>query len=229
MPTTQDDDFDFSSVQSLVDRIPNYLSASNFDGSDRSFLSEHHLSQLVTLDTILSELGRFKEYLSLIREHARESRRQEYNSKYRKQLAIWVFHHAPRMFATMIHCNLNPLFLLLSLQKCQELHFTDKQLPLSSSTEPPKGWNKSIWTRARSHDFWDKQWRFLVPVFEPGKYQYDHEYNCIFPFIKSNEPPRIGAFSVVHKVSVHPGHQRHRGVDEVSYNSCAKTSNRGLS
>jgi hypothetical protein len=33
---------------------------------------------------------------------------------------------------------------------------------------------------------------------------------------------------VVHKVSVHPGHQRHRGVEEVSYNSCAKTSNRGL-
>ena len=222
MLVTQDDDFLLNSVQSLVDRIPNYLFASNFDGSDRSFLPEQHLSQLVTLETIVTELGRFTDYLYLIQEHARESRRQEYNPEFRQRLASWIFHHAPRMFATMIHCNLNPLFLLLSMQKCQELQFTDEQLPLSSSTEPPKGRNKSIWTRARRQDFWDKQWRFLVPVFEPERYQYDHEYNCIFPFIKSNEAPRIGAFSVVHKVTIHPGHQRHRGVDEVSYNRSAR-------
>ena len=229
MTAIQDDDFLLNSGQSLVDRIPNYLSASNFDGSDRSFLPEQHLDQLVTLDTIVNELGRFNEHLALIREDARESRRQEYNLEFRQRLASWICHYAPRMFATMIHCNLNPLFLLLSMQKCQELQFTDENLPLSSSTEPPTGWNPSIWTRARKQDFWDKQWRFLVPVFEPGRYHYDHEYNCIFPFVKSNEPPRIGAFSVVHKVTIHPGHQRHGGVDEVSYNRSAQTSNEAFS
>ena len=139
MTAIQDDDFLLNSGQSLVDRIPNYLSASNFDGSDRSFLPEQHLDQLVTLDTIVNELGRFNEHLALIREDARESRRQEYNLEFRQRLASWICHYAPRMFATMIHCNLNPLFLLLSMQKCQELQFTDENLPSSSSTEPPTG------------------------------------------------------------------------------------------
>jgi hypothetical protein len=229
MAITQDDDFLLSSDQSLADRIPNHLFTSDFDGSDRPFLPEQQLSQLVTLKTIVSELGRFEEYLGMIQEHARENRRQEYNPEFRQRLATWIFHNARRMFATMIHCNLNPLFLLLSMQKCHDLHFTDANLPLSNLTEPPQGWNRSIWTEAKRQDFWDKQWRFFVPVFEPGRYQYDHEYNCIFPFIKFNEPPRIGAFSVVYKITIHPDHQRHHGVDEVSYNHSVKTLRQALS
>lgn len=216
MVDTQDDDFILSIEQSLADRIPDHLFASNFDGSDRSFLPEQQLRHLVTLDTIVSELDKFKEHLGMIQKHAQESRRQEYNPEFRQRLAVWIFHNAPRMFATMVHCNLNPLFLLLSMQKCHDLQFTDANLPLSNPTVLPQGWNRSIWTEAKRQDFWDKQWRFFVPVFEPQRYQYDHQYNCIFPFIKSNEPPRIGAFSVVYKVTIHPDHQRHRGVDEVS-------------
>lgn len=200
----------------LGNQIPKHLFASNFDEFDRTFLPEGALTQLITLDTIMSELDRFEEGLHLLNAPIREKQRAEYSSVFRQRLASWILDEAPRTFATMIHCNLNPLYLLISMRRCRDYSFTDNNLPLLKATDLPRGWYTTIWDQAQLQDFYDKQWRFLVPVFKPGRYNYDHQYNTIFPFIKLNEPPRSGAFSSVYRVRIHPHHHRHDSVDDVS-------------
>lgn len=211
----QEEDFLVTS-EALVNAIPSLFCPSNFDGSDRDFLPEQSLVRVITPEAIAEELSKFTEGLHLIKEDSREGVRREYTTEFRQQLATWIWSNARRTFAAMVHCNLGPLHLLLSMQKCRDTNFDDHSLPLRDPSSLPNSWNRSIWTISKLRDFYDKQWRFLVPVFSPDDYNYNHQHMCIFPFTKMNVTPRVGAFSTVHKVGVHPDHQRHENMEIVS-------------
>jgi hypothetical protein len=167
-------------------------------------------------DTILRELDKFSSDLDQIVEGVREQLRQHYHSEYRQSLASWISANAQVTFAVMVHCNLPPCQLLMSIDVCKSTSFTDKDLPLLDRETPPRGWNPNIWSKSVLRDFYDKQWRFLVPVFSPNDYHYDLEHNCIFPFNKADAVPKVGAFSYVYKVAVHEKHQMHEGLSHVS-------------
>ena len=215
----QDEDpFATSSIESLhlADSISESFSLSNFDGSSRFYLPELRLHQLVTLEAIVSELCRFTEFLYTVKSDSRERFRETYDKDTLRDFAEWILSSAHRTFAIMVHCDINPLQLLASMQKCRDIEFTDANLPVLDPGTLPTFWNKTIWSISKSKDFCEKQWRFLVPVFSPDDYRYDRQYNCIFPFTKANVAPRVGAFSTVHKVTIHPDHQKDNRMRTVS-------------
>lgn len=64
-----------------------------------------------------------------------------------------------------------------------------------------------VWTAPRILDFYDKQWRFLSPVFSPSQSNYDLDNNEILPFTKKGNV-RKGAFGQVFKVKIFQGHYK---------------------
>lgn len=212
---------EFETSGQLGDDIASLFCTSNFDGSDRDYLPEGCLDSLITAKSIKCELDKFTQDLHRLKtEDSRRKTREMYTDDFRQELGRWIQNNAPRTFATMVHCGLGPLYLLMSMQKCRETKFDDHKLPIPTPDSLPESWNTSIWPRHKLRDFYDKQWKFLAPVFLKDKYHYDCKKNCIFPFTRENVPPRYGAFSTVYKVTVHEKHQKHDFMQAVSYLAC---------
>ncbi|KAJ8117109.1 hypothetical protein OPT61_g1616 [Boeremia exigua] len=205
---------------SLIDQFPGAYSSSNFDGLERDFLPERQLSRLITHDTIMDELDKFVGGLGDVRNGVkRRLLERTYDLEARENLATWILSNAHRTFAITVQCSLRPLHLLLTMAIFRDTGFTDEDLPLSDprvTTPSTRYWKKDIWPPGKLQDFYEKQWRCLVPVFRPGKYHYDLPHNSIVPFTKTDVAPMLGAFSAVHKVKVHPEHQDHRCMQHVA-------------
>lgn len=100
-----------------------------------------------------------------------------------------------------------------SLKRLHENNFDDSDLPIDKWEEIL---NK-MWERKRflqHSDFYEKQWRFIAPVFSQKQYHYDLQDHAIFSFIKKlEESAREGTFSRVYRFQIHKAHQHHSCTD----------------
>src|SRR2546425_337546 len=90
--------------------------------------------------------------------------------------------------------------------------FNDSKLPVGNPKPPEvkdtaptmlkfeKHFIPRVWPEFWLHNFYEKQWRYLVPVFTPSTYDYNLSPECIFPFSLEDSVPKVGAFSSVFKV-----------------------------
>lgn len=205
--------------QSLASSLITSFVASNFHDPPRDYLPEKRFTELVTKEKIEAELRKIEDT------PPREGRKK-FGHAYREGLARWICENAPKTFAIAVQCEPDPYYLLLSMALFKAHHFNDKNLPLPdplSSTPPPHIFHKNVWTNPKIHDFYNKQWHLLVPVFSPSRYSYDLLHNCIFPFTKEDITPKVGAFGSVHKVRVHPDHFRSHAMQHVSQSTLKLT------
>lgn len=197
---------------SLSAKIIRAYAQSTFDKT-QNYLPAGKLHELITKDVICEELRRRIEIGVGDAEFL-----EEYTSPFLEELADWVLRKALQVFATAVLCDLQPRGLLLFIETCRDEDYGNSELPLknaSPSPTSPSPFQSSIWYDLKLEIFYFQQWKFLAPVFSRSKYNYDEHYYCIFPFIKENVGPKVGAFGSVFKVKVHKDHQQHEGLETV--------------
>lgn len=198
--------------QSLASSLIASFVPSNFHDPPRDYLPETRFMGLVTKERIEAELRKIEDM------PVREGQKN-FNRASREVLARWICEKAPKTFAIAVQCEPDPHHLLLSMALFKAGLFDDRNLPLPDPlqlTPPPRVFHKKVWTSQKIHDFYNKQWHLLVPVFSPDQYSYNLLHSCIFPFTKEDVTPKVGAFGSVHKVRVHPDHQRRYSMQHVS-------------
>jgi predicted DNA-binding protein (MmcQ/YjbR family) len=198
--------------QSLASKLIASFVPSNFHDPARDYLPETCITNFVTREKIEEELRKIEELPD-------PEARKLYDRESRATLASWICANAQKSFAIAVQTDLDPLHLLLSMAIFSVKGFDDRNLPLAdphTSSPSAEHFNKQIWIDVKIRDFYDKQWRCLAPVFSPQKYDYNLPYNCIFPFTKESVTPKVGAFGSVHKVRIHPDHQKHYSMQHVS-------------
>lgn len=205
-------------IDSLASRLIASFVPSNFHNPPRDYLPETRFMELVTKESIEAELRKIEDM------PVRDGQKN-FNRASREVLARWICEKASKTFAIAVQCEPDPHYLLLSMALFKAGLFDDRNLPLPDplqSTPPQKVFHKKVWTSQKIHDFYNKQWHLLVPVFSPDQYSYNLLNNCIFPFTKEDVTPKVGAFGYVHKVRVHPDHQRRYSMQHVSRRSSNK-------
>ncbi|KAF2714315.1 hypothetical protein K504DRAFT_528668 [Pleomassaria siparia CBS 279.74] len=200
--------------ESLADRLLASFVSSNFHDPARKYLPTESIGNLVTKEEILKELGRIEKG-----PQRKDAFVQKFNQAVRQELADWITASAQKTFAICITLTLRPRDLLLSMAFFKSYEFNDESLPLQEPQSSPPDqhpFNPKIWTPLRLEDFYEKQWRYLAPVFSPAEYNYDLSCNCIFPFTKDHASPKVGAFGSVCLVKIHKDHQMHHEMDNVA-------------
>jgi hypothetical protein len=200
---------------SLADRIEEASVLSDFHEPTRHYLPQPRIRELITQEAIRAELDKFEVELRLKDAKTYESFRQ-YDQKYRSALARWIYVSAPRLFAIVVQCDIGSFRLLLAMGTFYDHGFDDKKLPVMDTSKmieifPPK----SIWSTVKLRDFYSKQWRLLVPVFSPTKYDYDLDADCIFPFKLLKTMHKAGAFSSVYRIQINEDHRLHENMGDV--------------
>ena len=193
--------------QSLASKLLASFVPSNFQDPARDYLPDKCITDLITGDRIEGEF---------------EKGDQVCDTAQLRELTLWVCAKACRTFAITVQCDLGSIQLLLAMLVFKKTHFDDEKLPLADPQQiaaSPEQFDRRIWSDLKLRDFYDKQWRCLVPVFSPDRYDYNLLDKCIFPFTKESAIPKVGAFSSVHKVQIHPDHQKHQQMHKVSDNS----------
>jgi len=130
------------------------------------------------------------------------------------ELVDWIHRTAAKIFAITIQCDIGWDKTLKSMRSFQQLEFNDESLSIddprsTSDQEQPQPFLDRCWNPQRRYRFWEYQWRCLSPVFAADQYDYDLSSECILPFIWKDERVRVGAFSSVYRVKIHPAHQEH--------------------
>jgi hypothetical protein len=203
----------------LVEQILKSFQSSNFDGLPRDFLPIDAFERLATKSAIFDELNRLGGEVNNLVNSQREKLLLTYNTEELQDLATWVFNEARRLFLITICCDLRPLHLVLAMDCFRKTEVSDVSLPLSDprSTPPPATtWVQSVWTPSRLRDFYEKQWKILVPVFGPQTYDYNFERQCTLPFLKEESAARTGAFGSVYKIKIPRQHLQYDGYAHVS-------------
>lgn len=195
--------------ESLADRILKSFEASTFDARRQDYLPHNCITTLITPESIANELK-----LDSL----------EIDTSVKEQFVNWILTAASKVFAITVECDLGENKLLTSMIDFQESNFTDQRLPIKSprrptgSTQPPvptpKQFDPDIWTTFRLYNFYEKQWKYLAPVFSAHQYEYNLTSECIFPFTVIDKRDG-GAFSSVYRVKIHPTHTEHSNIQEV--------------
>ncbi|KAG9240575.1 hypothetical protein BJ878DRAFT_429992 [Calycina marina] len=75
--------------------------------------------------------------------------------------------------------------------------------------------NKSMpnWSHGDVHDFEERQWSFLSPVFTLEEYRHKLHDMCILPFTSRSHFEKESYFSKVYKVEIHPDHLKVPNID----------------
>lgn len=114
----------------------------------------------------------------------------------------FILHKSLRLFAILLTTNMTawiPTFASHNL--------SDDSLPLSLETFPKFEVSREAWSYVDMTNFVQSQWMFLAPVFKEGEFQRRIHNQCPLPFTAINRNnERMGAFSLVRQVSVHPAH-----------------------
>ena len=187
--------------QTLSDRIIDRYVKSKFDPEEKQFLPEGCLQELVTLETIIEEL------------QENHPRSQDVNREdpIIQKLAEFILEKAKKVFATTVVSGLRGGYLGYSMIEFMNMEFADNCLPITYDDMVMQFGDK--WGKTTIHDFFTKQWRFLVPVFSKNNFKVDLKPNHILPFIERVSFGKEGAFGQVFRVQVHPGHQMDQVLD----------------
>jgi hypothetical protein len=209
---------DLDSEESFADKIGESCEWSDFHEPPQRYLPEPCLSELINEESIETELNGFEDELAVkLRGKHKEAYEQfeRYDSNYRRGLALWIYAAAPKMFAIAVQCELDAFKLVIAMEVFRQNNFTDQKLPVRDPASLVDIFSKKVWSTTQLHSFFDKQWRLLVPVFSPDRYDYDLDSECIFPFKLRRTLHKAGAFSSVYRVRIHKGHQLHENLGDV--------------
>jgi hypothetical protein len=185
---------------SLSGLIDGKLEQSVFDTKSESFLPAGKIDELVNLEAIQERLEEDKGSSELDDEEM--------------ELVKWIHREANKIFAIVILVELQTALseTLRSMKYFKKQGFNNSSLPIKdprqSSGEKwncPETFDSRIWKKVRVSNFYEKQWWFLAPVFIKD-YRYNLESDHTLPFIKKDQHLREGAFSFVHKVTIHHAH-----------------------
>ena len=207
------------SEESLADKIAEALLPSDFDKPPREYLPEPRAKKLITAKSIIRQLHEFEDELATKLRSASRGNYEDfvrYDSNYRTELAQWISLNATKIFAIVAQCDLDPIKFVLAMGLFRQHDFTDIKLPVTDFSKHRELFRTEIWTRPKLRNFSESQWRLLAPVFSPAQYDYDLESNCIFPFHVLKTIQQAGAFSSVYRIQIHPEHQLHEGLLDVS-------------
>ncbi|KAF1913083.1 hypothetical protein BDU57DRAFT_541758 [Ampelomyces quisqualis] len=207
------------SEDSLGDKIGESFESSDFHEPTRLYLPESHVKRLITKEAIETHLGLFEEDLAAkLQGPLAKSYQQceKYDRQYRTELAEWIHVNAPKIFAIVVQCDLNPIKLVLAMGLFKQHCFKDDRLPVTSLAKASDMFPGQIWNISKRRAFEHCQWQLLVPVFTPDKYDYDLEADCIFPFKLLKTLHKAGAFSSVYCVQIHKDHLLHGNLGDVA-------------
>lgn len=197
---------------SLASKLLESLVPSNFYDPARKYLPIEVLGKLITEKDVEKELEK-------IANDPDETIVQAYNADIRREFTKWILENARQTFAICVSLDLGARGLMESMAFFNAGGFDDNSLPLADPQRSPPNqdlFDLETWSPAKLDGFWEKQWAYLVPVFGPSKYDYNLLDNCILPFTKDSARPKIGAFGFVWKVTIHPDHQQHDKMENVS-------------
>ncbi|KAH7385408.1 hypothetical protein DE146DRAFT_748230 [Phaeosphaeria sp. MPI-PUGE-AT-0046c] len=206
------------SEDSLADRIAESLLPSDFHAPTREYLPEPQISRLITAQSIIYQLNKFEDELATkLRGPSSDSYGgfMQYDCKYRTELAQWISLKAPKLFAIVVQCELDHIKFVLAMRLFRQHQFCDTKLPVANPSKHIDLFLTKIWSRHKLRNFYERQWRVLVPVFSPLQYNHDLDSDCIFPFDLIKSMPKAGAFSSVYRVRIHSEHQLHEGLGDV--------------
>lgn len=188
----------FNEDETLEDILRNHLVQSVFEKTPQSFLPLETLNQVVTRTSILLAL--------------------EINtpSDEENELITFILNNAKRTFATTVFVGVRPLRNAIQLFRTNgfdDRRLPMKELPADDAASHPFAAMESttmrsrrrMWTQARILNFYEHQWKFLVPVFSTTEIYCDLGEQTI-PFIKRINNVREGSFGSLIPYTVHPDH-----------------------
>ncbi|KAI0103824.1 hypothetical protein GGR51DRAFT_523569 [Nemania sp. FL0031] len=133
----------------------------------------------------------------------------------RQELVRWTYKNARKIFVIMVVSGFSNEEALAVIRRIRAKGLTDECLPISKpdsddGTIGPAP-HPSIWegeSITQRDNFFDKQWRFIIPVFSAKQFHHDLEPETILPFeeIESSSINQ-GGFSHVRGFKVHQAHQ----------------------
>lgn len=207
------------SEESLADRIAESLVSSDFHEPTREYLPEPRADKLITTNSIIDQLDKFEDELTTkLRGASSDSYEDfvQYDRKYRTELAQWICLKAPKIFAIVVQCELDHIRFVLAMGLFRQHEFCDIKLPVADPSRHSDIFPTKIWSRHKLRNFYERQWRLLVPVFSPVQYDYELDSDCIFPFDLIKTMHKAGAFSSVYRIRIHQEHQLHKNLGDVS-------------
>jgi hypothetical protein len=211
------EEMDFAQLEprdSLANRFNASFVTSTFDERNRDFLPENCIDELITSAAIRDEL----ELDNLAKELP------ELDLSWQNTFVWWIIIYARKAFAILVLCNLSPVLTRETLMRFREGNFDDSQLPFGNPRLPigvslPMPWknlfDRGFWNLSQLYQFYEAQWRCIVPVFSPREYEYDISSDYILPFTKTHVV-KGDALSAVYRVTIHPAHQKHMNMGFVS-------------
>lgn len=155
------------------------------------------------------------------------------------ELLNFACEYAPKIFAIVVSlmCDFGDAGLLglqSTLQEFRQHHFTDTALPVGDLREEAKCQGKRktgdfntlhcrhdhvmdvfhTWGDSKFNNFYERQWRFLAPVFTKQDFEYYLEPGHILPFTNVRPVSGTGHFGDVRQAHLHADH--HEGFSSVS-------------
>ena len=187
---------------SLSDDLIDREVTSGFDS--REFWPERTINDMIKRDVVRRELNRA-------------------GKPYDDELVNYILEHAKKLFAIAATIDARPELLLETMKFFQSNDFRDSSLSAENASSGGSASDDSfssllcnkltaldrkLWRSTRRTNFSKAQWKVQAPVFSTAKSNYDFKPEAILPFIETKRNIKSGAFSRVHKVSIHPDHYK---------------------
>lgn len=190
-----------SHTESLINRLY-FLSVSSSFDRGRNFLPHGYLDTIITHDTVTQVLEAKTSDLTV---EARQADQQNMDG-----VVDFIVEKCKKLFAILFLIFLDSRHLRREMDYFHAIGFDDSQLPLTTKSRIfyyddeksyRKPWNDSLVERFCETD----QWRYLAPVFTSEIKNLELHSRTIFPF---TETSRHGGAFRVHRVTIHPSHQK---------------------
>jgi hypothetical protein len=203
MTVSESSDSEHEALGDLVDKLYSAYTASTFEELPRDFLPYGHLANILTREAV-------GKVLEMMAHDLLDDEKLHFDIQHTSRLLLWICDAGLVLFATLIQCGLSPRKIYLSLAYFERRRFDDSCLPLEAPAKKysvPKQFPKKLWQPRHLDNFYERQWRFLVPVFSSSQYHYDLAAQTILPFTGDMKDIVNGGFSSVMKVEIHPSHR----------------------
>ncbi|KAK0648736.1 hypothetical protein B0T16DRAFT_456196 [Cercophora newfieldiana] len=178
------------SEQLYSDRLQSTFPA----GTELFYWSEHRIHTLVNEDLVRWELGKAQ-------------------GSYSNEIVDFILVHGRKLFAIAAGFDSDRTWLLRAMEFFRKNNIKDSELSAEIGAElrclereTLTRLDSSLWTFDLAMRICDYQWRALTPVLSTDKANYDFHAKAILPFNIVGTGGMTGAFSIVHKIQIHPDH-----------------------
>jgi hypothetical protein len=194
--SSSDDDFSFLPNSSLSNELFDSLEKSVFDLAPREFFPEGTIDRVIKEDVVRRKL-------------------EQAGKRYKDKLITYIISHAKKLFAIVTVVDSNPSWVLEAMKFLKSNDFRDSSISAEIADNDRASFrerldsldpNFRIWDKGMRSKFFEQQWKALAPVISTARANYDFELETILPFTEMERDIKSGAFSRIHKVSLHPDH-----------------------